>query len=475
MDITLRLRSLADLFGRYGRAFGEAWRERKRLEPKPRRNHEAEFLPAALELLESPPSPAPRLAALFLVLFAVLAVFWAVFGQIDMVATARGKIVPGNGSKTVQPVETAVVKAIHVTDGQEVRAGDVLVELDATVANADQARIGGDLESAQLQVARAKALLTAIDGGLRPQIIGVSDVSGERLAREQRLLVGQADEFRAKLTRLDADIMRREAELASTRQIVAKLEQTVPMARRRAQDFKDLVDKKFISEHGYLEKEQIRIEQEAELAMQKSRLDELAAALAEGRGQRLSLIAETRRATLDSLADGEQKAASLAQEHLKADSRGRQMTLTAPVDGTIQQLAIHTVGGVVTEAQALMIVVPREDALEVEAFLENKDVGFVRAGQVSAVKIETFPYTKYGTINATVAHVSDDAIADEKKGLVYSVRLRLDRTNIQVDDRLVKLSPGMAASAEIKTGSRRVIEYFLSPLMQYQHESLQER
>ena len=475
MAIALRLRSLADLFGRYGRVFGEAWRERKRLEPKLRRNHEAEFLPAALELLESPPSPAPRLAALLLVLFAVLAVLWAVLGQIDMVATARGKIVPGNGSKTVQPVETAVVKGIHVTDGQEVRAGDVLVELDATAATADQARIAGDLESAHLQVARAKALLTAIDGGLRPQIIGVGDISGERLAREQRLLVGQSDEFRAKLTRLDADIMRREAELASTRQIVAKLEQTVPMARRRAQDFKDLVDKKFISEHGYLEKEQIRIEQEAELATQKSRLDELAASLAEGRGQRQSLIAETRRITLDSLADGEQKAASLAQEQLKADNRGRQMTLTAPVDGTVQQLAIHTVGGVVTEAQALMIVVPREDALEVEAFLENKDVGFVRAGQVSAVKIETFPYTKYGTINATVAHVSDDAIADEKKGLVYSVRLRLDRTNIQVDDRLVKLSPGMAASAEIKTGSRRVIEYFLSPLLQYQHESLQER
>jgi hemolysin D len=145
------------------------------------------------------------------------------------------------------------------------------------------------------------------------------------------------------------------------------------------------------------------------------------------------------------------------------------------VDGTVQQLAIHTVGGVVTEAQALMVVVPREGALELEAFLENKDIGFVHGGQTAAVKLETFPYTKYGIVGATVAHVSDDAIADDKKGLVYSVRLRLDRTDIQVDDRMVRLSAGMAASAEIKTGSRRVIEYFLSPLLQYQQESLRER
>jgi hemolysin D len=475
MSLSLRLRSLADLLGRYRLAFAHAWRERKARDSKPRQRHEAEFLPAALELLETPPSPAPRAAALLLVAFAVLAVLWSAFGELDMVATAHGKIIPGNGSKVVQPIETASVKAIHVTDGQEVKAGDILVELDATSARADQTRIGADLDTARLQAARARVLLAAIDSGVRPQLRRLDGIAAERLAREQYLLAGQFDEYRAKLSRLDADIARREAELSSTRQIVAKLELTVPIARRRAQDFKNLVDKKFISEHGWLEKEQVRIEQEADLATQRSRLDELAAGLTEGRSQRQALIAETRRITLDSLAEGEQKAASLTQEQLKAENRGRQMTLLAPVDGTIQQLAIHTVGGVVTEAQALMIVVPREDAIELEAFLENKDIGFVHAGQAAAVKLETFPYTKYGTVAATVAHVSEDAIADEKKGLVYSARLRLDSTDIQIDDRRVRLSPGMAASAEIKTGSRRVIEYFLSPLLQYQHESLRER
>lgn len=211
------------------------------------------------------------------------------------------------------------------------------------------------------------------------------------------------------------------------------------------------------------------------MAIQKSRLDELSAALQEGRNQRTALTAETRRLTLDSLTDGEQKASTLAQERVKAESRGQLMTLTAPVDGTVQQLAVHTVGGVVTPAQPLLVVVPREHALEVEAFLENKDIGFVAAGQEAVVKIETFPYTKYGTVPATVAHVSDDAIADEKKGLVYAARVRLGQTAIRVEEKLVNLSPGMAVTVEIKTGRRRVIEYFLSPLLQYKDESLRER
>ena len=167
--------------------------------------------------------------------------------------------------------------------------------------------------------------------------------------------------------------------------------------------------------------------------------------------------------------------ATLTQEGIKAESRNRLMTLVAPVDGTVQQLAVHTVGGVVTEAQALMVVVPADEVMEVEAFLENKDVGFVNAGQAAVVKIETFPFTKYGTVPATVAHVSDDAIADENKGLVYATRVRLGKTTIQVDERTVNLSPGMAVTVEIKTGQRRVIEYFLSPLLQYKDESLRER
>ena len=151
------------------------------------------------------------------------------------------------------------------------------------------------------------------------------------------------------------------------------------------------------------------------------------------------------------------------------------MTLVAPVAGSVQQLAIHTVGGVVTPAQPLMVIVPKDNPLEVEAFVENKDIGFVNAGQEAEVKIETFQYTKYGTLHAKVTNVSHDAINDEKRGLIYAARIKMERATIEVDGKRLNLSPGMAVTVEVKTGKRRVIEYFLSPFLQYKEESLRER
>jgi hemolysin D len=473
--LTLHLQATLDLLKRYATIFSHVWKIRKDLDSPHRLPHEAQFLPAALELQETPVSAAPRIVAWLLMAFALIAVLWAVFGKIDVVATAQGKIVPNEGSKLIQPIETATVKAIHVVDGQAVKAGQVLVELDATMAQADSTRTANDLTTAKLQAARAKGLLAALANGKPPRIEPLANIGAERVAQEQRILDGQYGEYQAKVTRIDAEIAKREAERRSTQEIVKKLEQTAPIARQRAEDFKGLVEKNFISKHGYLEKEQVRIEQEADLETQKSRLKELAAAIEEARGQRNSAVAETRRLALDTLNEAEQKATGFGQELVKSDTRGKLMTLTAPVDGTVQQLAVRTVGGVVTPAQVLMVIVPKDDALEVEAFLENKDIGFVNAGQIAEVKIETFPFTKYGTIPANLVHVSRDAINDEKRGPIYSTRARLQRATMQVEDKTVNLSAGMAVSVEIKTGKRRVIEYFLSPLLQYGSESLRER
>jgi hemolysin D len=475
MSHTLKLHAVLDLLKRYAAIFRHAWHERKSLDPKPRLPHEAQVLPAALELQETPVSPAPRIAMWLILCFALIALLWAIFGHIDVVATAHGKIVPNDRSKIIQPIETATVKAIKVSDGQAVKAGDVLIELDATTATADSARLGNDLTTVRLQSARARAMLTAIASGKPPMLERMPDMETGRLAREQRILEGQYGEYQARLARIDADVAKREAELASTREIVRKLEQTAPIARQRAQDFKDLVEKNFISKHGYLEKEQARIEQEGDLAMQRSRLKELAASLLEARSQRAALVAETRRIALDSLNEADQKATGFGNELVKAESRGKLMTLTAPVDGTVQQLAVHTVGGVVTPAQPLMVIVPKDNPIEVEAFVENKDIGFVNPGQEAVVKIETFPFTKYGTIEAKVTHVSNDAVSDEKRGLIFPARVILARATIQVENKTVNLSPGMAVTVEVKTAQRRVIEYFLSPLMQYKDESLRER
>lgn len=473
----IRERCLAfgDLLKRYGSVFAHAWRTRREHDRKDYLPYEAQFLPAALSLQEAPPSPAPRVAMWLLMSFSALALLWAIFGEIDIVATAQGKIVPNERTKVIQPMETATVEAIHVTDGQAVRAGQVLIVLDATTAAADRVRVANDLASAKLQAARARAFLEMIETGKSVRIPAQPDITPFQLEEAQRLLEGQVAEFSSKMARIDADFAKREAELQSAREMLRKLEQTMPIARQRAQDFKDLVEKNFVSKHLYMEREQVRIEQEADLATLRSRLKETNAALLETRYQKKALAAETRRNALDSLNEAEQKMVTLQQELIKADSRTALMKLTAPVSGTVQQLAVHTVGGVVTSAQPLMMIVPNDDALEVEAFLENKDVGFVNAGQDAEIKIETFPYTRYGTIHAKVVHVSHDAINDEKRGLIYAVRAKLERSTMRLENKVVNLAPGMAVTVEIKTGKRRVGEYFLSPLLQYKDESLRER
>ena len=231
MTITLRLQATLDLLKRYAAVFSQVWKIRRDLDPPQRLPHEAAFLPAALELQETPVSPAPRIVAWLLMAFAFIAVLWASFGHIDVVATAQGKIVPNAGSKLIQPIDTAAVKAIHVVDGQAVKAGQVLVELDATSAQADSVRSGNDLTTAKLQAARARGLLAALGNGKPPRIESPANIGVERVAQEQRILDGQYGEYQARFARIDAEIARREAEYRSTGEVVRKLEQTVPIAR----------------------------------------------------------------------------------------------------------------------------------------------------------------------------------------------------------------------------------------------------
>ena len=164
-----------------------------------------------------------------------------------------------------------------------------------------------------------------------------------------------------------------------------------------------------------------------------------------------------------------------AQAALAQTQQARLAQLMAPVDGTVQQVAVHTDGGVVTPAQVLMVIVPKDAQVTAEVMVDNKDIGFVGAGQAAAIKLETFPFTRYGTVAATVKSVVADAVNDDKRGAIFPAVLSLDRASIDVDGRRINLSPGMNLTAEIKTGKRRVIEYLLSPVQQHVNESLKER
>jgi hemolysin D len=395
-----------------------------------------------------------------------------------MVAVAPGKVIAADKTKVIQPAEVAVVKRILVTDGQAVKAGEVLIELEAaaTDTGADTARNREALIAARLEAARYDALARAASAtAMRPAFKAPAGTPTAMAGAEARAMDSQYQEHRAKLAALDAETTKRTAERTSVKELAAKLAQTLPIARRRAQDYKNLVDQKFLSEHMYLEREQVRIEQERDLAFQQARVRELGAAIEETRRRRDSMVAEFARGAVNAKVDADKRAALLEQELVKAQTRERLQTLVAPVDGTVQQLAIHTVGGVVTPAQPLMVIAPRDYEAEVEAVLDNKDVGFVKVGQRTEVKVETFPFTRYGTLAGTVSFVSQDAVPDERRGLLFQARVKLDRPSIRVDERDVMLTPGMAVSAEIATGERRVIEFFLDPIRKTATEGLRER
>ncbi len=466
-----------ELIHRYRSTWRHAWKNRAAMEPPKRHSHEIQFLPAALALQEHPVHPAPRYILWTIMAFAALALAWACIGEIDVVATASGKVVPSGKSKIIQPSEVAVVKQIHVHDGMSVKAGQVLVELDPSLTNADIRRSKIELLAAQMDSARAATLLTAIETKQTPgsvmQLLPTATHDQKKSA--QRWVEGQYLEIRSSLSQADAEIAQRTAEIYTAKSTVDRLVQTLPITRQLSADYKKLAADFYVPQHAYLEKEQARLNQERELTVQRARVLELAEAKRAAQERKASLIAQARRELLDLQHDAETRAAAFKQELNKAEQRGRLTRLTAPVDGTVQQLAIHTAGGVVTEAQPLMVIVPSDQPVEVEAMLENKDIGFVRPGQQVEVKVDTFNFTKYGVVHGTVQSISNDAIEDERLGLVYSARIQLSDSSVLVGNQHVPLSPGMSIRAEVKTGKRNIIDYFLSPLKQYADESLSER
>jgi hemolysin D len=316
------------------------------------------------------------------------------------------------------------------------------------------------------------------------------------IAMQRQFLISQTSEFAAKIDALDRQRAQKEAERATIAATISKLDATIPILQQRVDIRKGLADKELVSKITYLETLHQLVDQQQDRNVQESRHREADAALAAIIKTIAQAEAEYRRNLSSDLVEAERKVAGLSEDLIKAEQRTKFQALTAPVDGVVQQLAVHTIGGVVTPAKDLLVVVPTDSHLEIEAMVSNRDIGFVHPGQDAEIKVDTFNFTRYGLLHGKVVSVSQDAIARDKpqdktgdkvpgaesstsepKGqeLIYAARISLDRTQMQIDDNLVNLSPGMAVMVEIKTGSRTVMSYLLSPLLRYRQEMLRER
>ncbi len=439
-------------------------------------NDELEFLPAALEIQQTPPLPMARYIVWSIMIFFTIGVIWAWVGEVDIVSVAMGKIVPSSRVKIIQPLETGVVRAIYVKEGYDVNAGEILVELDPTLTDADQIQTKDQQLALKLDRARIQIILDTVDNKEQKDYFSeLSEATPSQIKLQQNRISKQLNEYYSLLEALKDEKKQRQAERGAIKERIKQLDSTIPLITERAKSLEDLSKDNMVPRVQWLELEQERIEQVKERDVQNNNSRMVDAAIANINQRQTAQKAEFEKTLLTELSDVENRITAFDQEIVKADKRVTLQNLRAPVTGTVHQLAIHTIGGVVTPAQELMHIIPHDDPVEVEAWLPNKDIGFVHEGQEAEIKVETFPFTKYGLVNAEILNVSNDATPDENLGLVYAMRVKMHQTTMKVKEKIVNLTPGMAVTVEVNLGKRRLIEFLLSPLLRYKDESVRER
>lgn len=432
---------------------------------------EREFLPAALEVIEAPPATISRVITYTLFAIILTGLLWAWFGTVDEVAVANGKIIPAGQVKAVQAEDKAVVKAIHVKEGQEVKAGEVLVELDPTVSAADLERFRKEVVHYSLEIER---LLAERDGTVfKP---ASPDYGGSDIEYQDRLKQSRDYEYRTKKAAAESAVREAEANLASARIVLEKFKEQLAIAQDKEAMFAVLAQEGGFSKVQLMDAQAKRMELSRNVSTQISDIVKFESLLVQNREKLTAITAERERDVTAKLVEDRKALQAAVEELKKAREKNRLSRIVAPVSGKVAQLSVFTVGGVVTPAQVLMLLVPEGTLLEVEAWAANKDIGFLKIGQSAEVKIETFNFQKYGTLPAEVVELSADAKEDKEKGtLLYRVALRLKQDKILVNHAYIPVSPGMSASAEIKIKQKRIVEFFLDPFRRYQNEALRER
>jgi hemolysin D len=435
---------------------------------------ESDFLPAALEVAERPVSPTVRAATWVLLIGLALTIAWTIIGRVDVVASAPGTLIPTGNIKLVQSPGAGVVRAIHVRNGDVVRKGQPLIDLDPTMAGAELAQAEKALAAANLEVARNKALADALSGkGLH--FVPPPGTPAAVAETQRRLIAAQIAEVDAGVAGLAQARATALSDVAAARANVARLSDTVPMLDRQLAAMSRLDARGYAPGMRMIELQRQRRQEAGDREVALTQINRGSSDARKLEQQARETREQALRSALADLAKAEADSILRSEEVTKARQTNRFQQLLSPVDGTVQNLEAHTIGGVVEAAKPLMTVVPAQGGIEVEAKILNRDVGFVRVGQEAAVKLDAFPFTRYGTVPARVRSISRDAVQDKELGPVYIATIMLEHATIEADGRQFAFTPGLAATADIRTGTRRIISYLLSPLQSTIAQAARER
>lgn len=431
---------------------------------------ELEFLPAALEIVESPPSPIGRALLWIVVAFFVIALAWSILGHVDEVAVAPGKVIPSGYTKVIQAEDKGIVRKLGVANGTVVRTGDVLIELDTVVTEADMKRLRKERDFYLLDLAR---LYAERDDRTFVPPSGVG--AEEEIVHQAQLTRTRLLEFRARTDALRQQIDMARSALATAGKQYEKYAKILPIVTEQRKRTEELAKDGTVSlfeAQNYLRQEiemkQDFEAQEAEVARNRHTVAETEMELRRAESEWYSEISAR-------IVDDRKQLQAVEEELIKAEEKNRLSRILAPIDGVVQQLEIHTIGAILTPAQPLMLIVPEGEGIEYEVWVENRDIGFVRAGQPASIKVETFGFQKYGTLEGVVKSVATEAKEDEKRGLIYQAFLESSRDYYVVGDKKAPLMPGMAVMGEIKIRRKRIIEFFLDTFKTYVSEGFRER
>lgn len=434
-----------------------------------KKKEETEFLASILEVTETPPSPIGRMVLWTIIAFLVVGIIWLFVGEVDEVAVARGKITPSGNIKVVQSGNKGIVKEIFVEEGQKVKKGDVLITLDTTKTQADVDALKKQVAFYTMTVDRLQAEMNDAPFIVEPnELLDPKDVSAQKSLYDSRRIKLNSDK-----TRLEAVISQQRASIASSRATQEKYNALLAVAVEKEGKLNELYKSDAVSYFQLLEARQTRVDYQKSSEAMVEEILKAEAQLAEANTQLANVINTYKQETMTQLVEAKRQLDSYQEELRKANQTNEQSVITAPDSGEIDGLSIFTIGGVVGEGQTLMNIVPEDVKMEVEAYVDNKDIGFVRVGQDAEVKVETFNFQKFGMLDAEVKDISADAKDDDRdkeKDKKYQVTLSLENDTSGMD-----LQPGMNVTAEIKIKKKRIVDFFLDPFRQYMDEALRER
>jgi len=424
-----------------------------------------EFKPLLVEIEERPLNPLGR-AIFWIVIAAILfTCLWMFFGEVDIVVTARGKVIPAGEVKTIQPLNAGVVRSILIQPGDYVSKGQVLMEIDPSDVDPELTSMQADHKQAELEIERINALLED-----RAFNVSNEHYDAEVLRVQQEIYISEKERLKKQIQVKQEGLAQLDERLAAEHKVA---EQAGYMFGLLSEKFERLQKvKDIISRDDYERTESEAKRYQTELKSSEHRVS----ALKKQTNQEIAYIeAEYRNRLLAELAEKKQRYLYLQAKIEKAEFISTRQQITAPVDGYISQLLFHTIGGVVTPAEKLAHIVPTNSPLLIKSYLLNKDAGFVAKDMVASIKIDTFNFQKYGTIKGKVIQVSRDSIEDEQLGLVYETYIAPDKNTLVIDGVETPISTGMSVTAEVKVGKRRIIEFFLYPLIKYLDEGVSVR